>query len=113
MKQVQGVNVGRHEYEWYEMGFFTTWISQNSHSIFCFDMPQSSLADLTKAVSSSSSSSSSSSRTLDSASIYALHVIIIDEILKLFDTAVWSLRDTIREVELVDILSNFDAQTSI
>ena len=107
MKQVQGVNVGRHEYEWYEMGFFTTWISQNSHSIFCFDMPQSSLADLTKAV------SSSSSRALDSASIYALHVNIIDEILKLFDTAVWSLRDIIREVELVDILSNFDAQTSI
>lgn len=43
----------------------------------------------------------SSSWTLDSTSVYSLHTIIIDELLKLYDTAIWSLRDVIRELELV------------
>lgn len=102
MKQIADVNVDGHEYEWYEMGFFTKWASPNSHIVLCFDIPQSLLASLTKAV-------SSSSMILDSASIYSLHIIIIDEVLKLFDTAIWSIRDVIRKAELVDISSNFNA----
>jgi hypothetical protein len=35
---------------------------------------------------------------------YALHVAIIDEILALFDYSVWSLRDLIRDIELVKML---------
>ena len=106
MKQIKGVNVDRHEYEWYGMNFITTWISPTSRLMVCFDTPQSLFASLAKTV-------SSSSRTLDTAGIYALHIVMIDEVLKLFDTAVWSLRDTIREAELVDNPNNLAAWTSI
>jgi len=99
VKQVADKNVDRQRYEWYEMAFFTTWTSPNSHFTFCFDVPQSLHASLRNAV-------SSSTRTLDLASIYSLHLAIIDEIIMLFNTAVWSLRDIVREIELVHVSDN-------
>lgn len=30
----------QHDSEWYEMGFFTRWISSGGEIIFCFDVPQ-------------------------------------------------------------------------
>ena len=97
--QVADNNVDRRKYKWYEMAFSTTWASPNSHLIFCFDVPQSLHASLRHVV-------SSSTRPLDLASIYSLHVTIIDEIIMLFDTAVWSLRDIVREIESVHLFNN-------
>ena len=46
--------------------------------------------------------------------MYSLHAMIIDELLKLYDTAIWSLRDVIRGVELVYLSSkNIIVEVSI
>ena len=41
-----------------------------------------------------------------SSDVYSLHVVIIDEMIKLFDKSVWSLRDIVRVIELV-MLPNY------
>ena len=37
--------------------------------------------------------------------IYSLHTLVIDEIIKLFDKSVWSLRDIVRVTEMVKLPS--------
>ena len=37
--------------------------------------------------------------------IYSPHVLVIDEIIKLFDRSVWSLRDVVRATEKVKLPS--------
>lgn len=37
--------------------------------------------------------------------IYSLHVLVIDEIIKLFDKSVWSLRDIVRVTDMVRLPS--------
>ena len=37
--------------------------------------------------------------------IYSPHVLVIDEIIELFDKSVWSLRDIVRETEMVKLPS--------
>lgn len=37
--------------------------------------------------------------------IYSPHVLVIDEIIKLFDRSVWSLRDIVRATEMVKLPS--------
>ena len=37
--------------------------------------------------------------------IYSPHVLVIDEIIKLFDKSVWSLRDIVRVTEMVKLPS--------
>lgn len=82
-----------HEYEWYEMGFFTTWMSTGSQLVFCFNLPRILHARLQMIF-----LSPSSPKLPD---IYSLHAVIVDEIIKLFDKSVWSLRDVIRKIEMV------------
>lgn len=94
MKQLRdSQSLDHHEYEWYEMGFFTTWISTGSQLVLCFKIPQVLHARLQMIF-----LSPSSPKLPD---IYSLHAVIIDEIIKLFDRSVWSLRDVIRKIEVV------------
>ena len=80
------------------MGFFTRWISPGGQIIFCFDVPQT----LYDRLQTRFLSPSTTPKLLD---VYLLHVVVIDEIIKLFDKSVWSLRDIVRVTELV-MLSN-------
>lgn len=82
-----------HEYEWYEMGFFTTWMSTGSQVVLCFNVPQILQIRLQKIFLSLS--------TPKLPDVYSVHAVIIDEIIMLFDKSVWSLRDIIRKIELV------------
>ena len=91
-------SINQHSYEWYEMGFFTRWISPGEQIMFCFDIPQT-LEDRLQTLFLSPST------TPKLPDIYSLHVIVIDEMVKLFDNSVWSLRDTVRLIELVKLLS--------
>lgn len=94
MKQLRdNQSLDHHEYEWYEMGFFTTWIPTGSQLVLCFNIPRILHARLQTIF-----LSPSSPKLPD---IYSLHAVIIDEIIKLFDKSVWSLRDVIRKIEVV------------
>ena len=81
------------------MGFFTRWISPGEQIIFCFDVPQTLYDRL-------ETHFLSPSTTPKLSDVYSLHVVIINEIIKLFDKSVWSLRDIIRVTELV-MLPNY------
>lgn len=85
--------VNQHDYEWYEMGFFTRWTSSGGQIIFCFDVPQT----LHDRLQTHFLSPSTMPKLSD---VYSLHVVIIDEMIKLFDKSVWSLRDIVRVTEL-------------
>ena len=95
VKQVEtGGGINQHGYEWYETGFFTRWTSPGEQTIFCFDIPQT-LRDRLRTY---FLSPSAPPKLLD---VYSIHMIVIDEIIQLFDASVWSLRDIIRIIELV------------
>lgn len=78
-------------YIWHEMGFFTQWSA--SHSI-CMTVGapseiQEGLRDFL----------SQNPESLNFADPYSIHVPLMDQIIKLYDRSVWSVRDLIRPVE--------------
>ncbi len=81
------------------MGFFTRWTSSGGQIIFCFDVPQT----LHDRLQTHFLSPSTMPKLSD---VYSLHLVIIDEMIKLFDKSVWSLRDIVRVTELV-MLPNY------
>ena len=87
-------SVHRQEYAWYEMAFFTRWSSCGGNIAFCFNVPQALQERLrTRLVSASTKAKLWH--------IYSIHSLIVDEIVWLYDRAVWSLRDGVRELEMV------------
>ena len=80
------------------MGFFTRWTSKGGHVLFCFDIPLI-LRDHLKSLFLSPST------TPKLSDIYSLHMLVIDEIIKLFNRSVWSLRDIVRATEMVKLPS--------
>lgn len=90
-------------YEWYEIGFFTKWTSKGGHVLFCFDNPLI-LRDRLKTL------FLSPLITPKLSDIYSPHVLVIDEIIKLFDRSVWSLRDVVRATEMVKLPSHLTSE---
>ena len=80
------------------MGFFTRWISKGGQVLFCFDIPLI-LRDRLKTL------FLSPSIIPELSDIYAPHVLVVDEIIKLFDRSVWCLRDLVRATEMVKLPS--------
>lgn len=81
-------------YEWNEMTFHTKWTSRSAIAL-CFDLPVS-VQDHIQLVLSRQEQSA----LLD---IYSMQVIILDEIIHLFDKSVWAIRDAVRNVEKVSL----------
>ena len=99
VKQIgTGGGANQHAYEWYEMGFFTRWTSKGGHVLFCFDIPLI-LRDRLKTL------FLPPSITPKLSDLYSPHMLVIDEIIKLFDASVWSLRDIVRATEMVKMPS--------
>ena len=88
------------------MGFFTRWTSNGGHVLFCFDIPLI-LRDRLKTL------FLSPSITPKLSDLYSPHVLVIDEIIKLFDTSVWSLRDIVRATEMVKLPSYATGQREV
>ena len=80
------------------MGFFTRWTSKGGQILFCFDIPLV-LRDHLQTLFLSPSIMPKLS------DVYSPHVLVIDEIIKLFDRSVWSLRDVVRATEKVKLPS--------
>ena len=83
-------------YEWHRLGVFTTWLPANVAVILCFDFP-SSVKD---ALSSSILKSTISLRLDDP---FAVHVVLIEKLVALYDKALWSCRNLVRDMEKVRV----------
>ena len=75
------------------MSFYSAWTT-NCTINFCFDVPKASQTRLHQAL-------AVRQKPLDTRDIYASHVILLDEILAMFDESVWALRDGVRQIEIV------------
>lgn len=92
-----GGGANQYDYYWFEMTFFTRWTTPGGHTVLCLDVPDAALARLQALF-------LSPSKTLDLSDIYSPHLVIVDEIIRLFDISVWSLRNIVRTTELVRLL---------
>ena len=91
-------NVNSPAHEWHEMAFFTNWSKPDLKAVFFFDAPQDLQCHVQRLLSSSPA-------RLDSLDHYSMHVLIVEEIVNLFENSVWDLRDLIRRVEMVKFKS--------
>ncbi|KAF7553715.1 hypothetical protein G7Z17_g3464 [Cylindrodendrum hubeiense] len=81
---------------WFEMGIFTRWNSSGKCQVLCvdtpFDLPDQLKASLEKRESG-----------LNFEDPFAMHVDLIDLIIKYYDLSVWLIRDPVRKLEQVSM----------
>ena len=95
IKQLMAVgDTSQHDYEWNNMAFFSTWNLSDGQAMFCFDVPRIFYDNLRAYL-------LSPSVIIDFQDIYSFHSLIVDEVIKLFDRSVWSIRDSVRKTEKV------------
>ena len=90
---VKKVDPVQSSYSWSEMSFYTTWTPELTINL-CLDVPKPSQMRLHQAL-------ASRQKPFDPRDIYASHVVLLDEILAMFDESVWALRDGVRRIEIV------------
>ncbi|KAF2022658.1 purine and uridine phosphorylase [Setomelanomma holmii] len=76
--------------EWYEMGFFAFWKPLGSLTLLCFDLPIKSQSRIQSMI---------GSHTIDISNPYSAFLLISDELLRLYDDSVWSIRNHISQWE--------------
>lgn len=88
-------NIGA-SYMWHRLGFFTSWTPSNTLVVLCFDLPlilKDSLSTLLN-----------SANRLGSDDPFSFHAILIEELTVMYDRAVWSWRDLVRDLEKLWII---------
>jgi hypothetical protein len=85
-------------YVWHRLGFFTSWFPSGYLVVLCFDLPPS----LKQQISTSLVDSTSQLQLGDP---FVLHALLIEEIVVLYDSALWSCRNLIRHLEQVWIVA--------
>ncbi|CZR68590.1 uncharacterized protein PAC_18489 [Phialocephala subalpina] len=74
-------------YVWHRLGFYTTWIPSKNALVLCFGLPLSlkrSLSDVAQ---------------LHIEDPFSFHTILIEKVIALYDIALWSWRDLVRDSE--------------
>jgi hypothetical protein len=84
-----------HGWEWYEMGFFVHW-TPHSTTILCFDLPEHLKVSLQSALTSSTDKP-------DFSNPYSVFPVLLYELLSLYDSSVWSIRNHICDWEAVSL----------
>ncbi|RKK66080.1 hypothetical protein BFJ69_g15729 [Fusarium oxysporum] len=83
-------------YVWFEMGIFARWNSPSKCQVLCvdtpFDLPDQLKASLEKRPSG-----------LNFGDPFAMHVDLIDVIIKYYDLSVWRIRHPVRKLEEMSI----------
>ena len=89
---VHGPQSMHHGWEWYEMGFFASWDPSGHVTLMCFDVP---------AASQSAIYTTLCSQAVDPSFPYSTFTHILDELRRLYDDSVWSVRNHISRWEAV------------
>lgn len=82
------------DYHWLEMSFFSRWSEEGSLFV-CFDTPDSFPADFQAALQARDGGERSFLQP------YALHVILLQLLVPIYDTSIWDLSKRIRTIEKV------------
>ena len=87
------------DYEWYKLGFFTDWHTSGKVITLCFGLPNMVKDSIVKAV-------RTNGMRVPLMDPFALHAILIEGVVALFDQALWHCRDLVRKIEKVRVNSN-------
>ncbi|KAF2022590.1 hypothetical protein EK21DRAFT_82973 [Setomelanomma holmii] len=79
-------------WEWYEMGFVASWKPPGPLTLICFDLPTRSQSKIQSMI---------DSHTIDVSNLYPTFLLVADELLRLYDESVWSIRNHISQWEAV------------
>jgi hypothetical protein len=90
----------RKGYMWFEIGVFTRWVSPDNCLVLCVDTPFDFPDRLKVSLEKRSSS-------LSFGDPFAMHVDLIDLIMRYYDLSVWRIRHPVRKFEEVSIPSYF------
>ncbi|THY12279.1 hypothetical protein D6D00_10487, partial [Aureobasidium pullulans] len=85
---------GPNEYEWVEMSYFSRW-TDKTHFLICLDVPDDVPEKFVAALEARSGTQNSNAPLQP----YALHVILMDLLVPLYDQSVWDLSKRIRTIE--------------
>lgn len=91
-RSIHGPQSVLHGWEWYEMGFFVSWKPSGSLTLICFDLPTKSQSNIQSII---------ESQKIDISNPYSTFLFILDELLRLYDDSVWSIRNHISHWEAV------------
>ncbi|KAM0805619.1 hypothetical protein BDR22DRAFT_884599 [Usnea florida] len=80
------------KYIWHEMGFCTRWLTSGFGSVVCVNVPPPLQKRITNAL-------EFLPKTNIASDAYTFHVLIADEVVKLYDDSVWQIRNVVRKVE--------------
>lgn len=84
--------IGKVSYQWHELGFFTQWRPSTGMVVLCFDLPSSLQDTIRKALLESST-------PIPLSHPFALHAILLEHIVNLYNRALWEWRDYVRKLE--------------
>jgi hypothetical protein len=87
------------DYDWYKLGFFTDWQTSGKVITFCFGLPDMMKDSIVKAV-------RTNGMRIPLVDPFALHTVLIEEVVALFDQELWRWRDLVRKIEKVRVNSN-------
>ena len=86
--------VGKKDYKWFEMSFFTRWDSPNMSQVLCVDTPPDFPIELKKLL-------DNRPQLVDFRDPFAMHANLVDQIVVYTDISVWRVRDPVRQLEKV------------
>lgn len=89
---IHGPQSAQHGWEWYEMGFIASWKRSTPLTLICFDLPTRSQSMIQSTI---------DSHTIDISNLYSTFLLVLDELLRLYDESVWSIRNHISQWEAV------------
>ncbi|KAH8696053.1 hypothetical protein BGW36DRAFT_380134 [Talaromyces proteolyticus] len=78
------------DYKWYEMTIVSRWDFNGQRRILCIDTPDDFPRHMQDAL---------QNKAPDSRDPFAMHLPLMDQIVRLNDESVWAIRDPIREIE--------------
>lgn len=83
-------------YEWHEMGFLSIF-SDTKSLLLCFDIPAGSITNLYQTL---------PKNTDQITGPFALHIPVLEELMKLYDRSVWTMARAVRAIEKVSLRDN-------
>ncbi|KAF3938898.1 hypothetical protein ABW19_dt0210192 [Dactylella cylindrospora] len=87
-----------YSYEWYKLGFFSTWSQSEHKSVLCLDCPRLLIDNIITSL----ENSNPDHFAVDP---YAFYQIILRGVVNLFDNSVWALRHVVRKMEKAGIIT--------
>ena len=101
---IHGPQTIQHGWEWYEMGFFTYWHPSGATTLLCFDLPGKMRTEIQSVF---------TSHTINHACPHSLFALISEQLVRVYNDSVWSIRNHISQWEAVRVLLHASEQETV